>query len=166
MRQNLTLLLMGFILVNVSLSCFAELLELEDAQLAAYRGQAAANIDPEESILLNQAQPNSAVPTSSLSAPANNSMPSAGITIDINLQLYIDEIRWVDSDGVGSNGTQGAIIMKGFSMGSLDSSVVSPASIRGINLDVDGNSGIVLDVQQIGGANEGIDIQISSIQIQ
>ena len=170
MSHYLRLLLIGFIFLMLSNICFSELLELEDTQLATYRGQAAANVDSKESVFLNQTQSNNSSGISPANAPVNTatniSAPSAGITIDINLQLYIDEIRWVDSDGVGQNGTQGAVIMKGFSMGSLGNNIAGPASIRGVTFDVDGNNGLAMGVQRIGGPGEGIDVKIDSIQIR
>ncbi len=164
MKKNITPFLLSLILVNFSQASFSELLELEDKQLAKYRGQAAANLELQESTSLTQAQTANQASNLLLSAPT--ALPSAGITMDINLQLHIEEIRWVDSDGVGTNGTQGAIIMKGFSVGSLNNEVLSPASIRGVTLDVDGKSGLVVGVQQIGGPGEGIDVKIDSIQLR
>ena len=142
----------------------AELLELQDEILSQYRGQAAVNVNAEAPTNLSQAS-NSAA-TLNIQNPSINPLPSAGITMDINLQIQIDEIRWVDSDGVGPNGSQGAVTLRGFSAGHIENGVLSPASIRGITLDVDGNKGVVIGVQQIGDQfGNGIDINIDSIQI-
>ncbi len=164
MKQNFIPLLLGLFFLNFSSTSFSELLELEDKQLAKYRGQAVSDLELQESTSLTQAKTVNQASNLLLSAPST--VPSAGITMDINLQLHIEEIRWVDSDGVGTNGTQGAIIMKGFSVGSINNEVLSPASIRGVTLDVDGKSGLVLGVQQIGGPGEGIDVKIDSIQLR
>ncbi|MEH6344085.1 MAG: hypothetical protein V7785_03280 [Bermanella sp.] len=159
--MKLTILICLFILPLIS---SAELLELQDEMLSQYRGQAAVtqNAEPPES----QAQATNSASALIIQNPSVNTLPSAGITMDINLQLQIDEIRWVDSDGLGSNGSQGAIILKGFSAGHIENGVLSPASIRGITLDVDGNKGVVIGVQQIGDQfGNGIDINIDSVQI-
>ena len=142
----------------------AELLELQDEILSQYRGQAAVSVNTETPTIPSQAT-NSAAALN-LQTPTINPLPSAGITMDINLQIQIDEIRWVDSDGVGLNGSQGAVTLRGFSAGHIENNVLSPASIRGVTLDVDGNKGVVIGVQQIGDQfGNGIDINIDSVQI-
>lgn len=158
--MKLTILICLSILPLIS---SAELLELKDEMLSQYRGQAAVTQNAEAPT--NQAQAtNSAALT--IQNPSINPLPSAGITMDINLQIQIDEIRWVDSDGVGPNGSQGAVTLRGFSAGHIENGILSPASIRGITLDVDGNKGVVIGVQQIGDQfGNGIDINIDSVQI-
>ncbi len=155
-----TLILISFFLFPV-IAC-AELLELQDDVLSQFRGQAAITVDIET--------PNSSDNLASSNAiELIKSVPTptrAGITMDINLQIRIDEIRWVDSDGAGPNGSQGAVVLKGFTVGHIENGVLSPASIRGVTLDVDGNKGVVIGVQQIGDQfGNGIDINIDSVQI-
>ncbi len=141
----------------------AELLELQDEILSQYRGQAAVSVNAEAPANQYQTSNSAAL---NIQTSTINPLPSAGITMDINLQIQIDEIRWVDSDGVGPNGSQGAVTLRGFSAGHIENGVLSPASIRGITLDVDGNKGVVIGVQQIGDQfGNGIDINIDSIQI-
>jgi hypothetical protein len=105
--------------------------------------------------------------TPRLNTQALQNTPSAGITLDIDLQLRIDEIRWVDIDGAGHNGTQGAVILNGLSVGHLDGQTPQSAQIRGITFDVDGRDGLVIGVEQIGDRyGNGIDINIDSVQIK
>lgn len=158
--MKLTILICFSILPLIS---SAELLELQDDILSQYRGQAAVAVNAEAPT--NQAQATNSAALN-IQNPSINPLPSAGITMDINLQIQIDEIRWVDSDGVGPNGSQGAVTLRGFSAGHIENGVLSPASIRGITLDVDGNKGVVIGVQQIGDQfGNGIDINIDSVQI-
>ncbi len=142
----------------------AELLELQDEILSQHRGQAVINLNTAPPT--NQPEATNSASALNIQNPSINPLPSAGITMDINLQIQIDEIRWVDSDGVGPSGSQGAVILKGFSAGHIENNVLSPASIRGMTLDVDGNQGVVIGVQKIGDQfGNGIDINIDSIQI-
>ena len=92
--------------------------------------------------------------------------PSAGITMDINLQLYIEELRWTDPDGIGPNGRSGSVSLQGISVGHLDGLQPAAAIIKGVTVDVDGRDGLIIGVGQIGDhLGNGIDVQIESIQI-
>ncbi|MFY0701773.1 MAG: hypothetical protein JXR04_13220 [Bermanella sp.] len=163
------------LIVSVTLLLFsglsiAELTPLNDVTLSAHVGQIsqrAANDKPfQVPLLLSESQSTQTSPQN-LNTQASQNQPSAGITIDIDLQLHIDEIRWVDVDGAGPNGTQGAISMRGFSVGHLDGPTAQPAQIRGITVDADGRDGLVIGVEQIGDRfGNGIDINIDSIQIK
>lgn len=163
------------LIVSVTLLLFsglsiADLTPLNDVTLSAHVGQIsqrAANDKPfQVLLLLSESQPAQTSPQN-LNTQASQSQPSAGITMDIDLQLHIDEIRWVDVDGAGPNGTQGAISMRGFSVGHLDGPIPQPAQIRGITIDVDGRDGLVIGVEQIGDRfGNGIDINIDSVQIK
>ncbi|MGK0444530.1 MAG: hypothetical protein ACJA1U_001461 [Bermanella sp.] len=169
MKTKLQLILFGTLSLFTSLS-IAELTPLNDDTLSAHVGQIsqrAANDKPfQVPLLFSESQTAQASPQN-LNTQAPQSQPSAGITIDIDLQLQIDEIRWVDVDGAGPNGTQGAISMRGFSVGHLDGPTPQPAQIRGITMDVDGRDGLVIGVEQIGDRfGNGIDINIDSIQIK
>jgi len=106
----------------------------------------------------------------------------AGITMDINLQMDINAIKYVDSDGVTS---KGAITVRGVHMGNvddLDAAIVANRStgssifadtdqaiLRGITIDADGTDGLVIGLNQIGGfdtvagTNHGIDIVVDSV---
>ena len=99
----------------------------------------------------------------------------AGITIDVDLQLTIDAIKYVDSDGAtrgaydlngdgdtddaGENavvGGQGAITATGIKVGSIDSvGDLSTARIRGVTIDADGSQGLTIGLGQIGGLADG-----------
>lgn len=161
MKNKSVLILFGWALLMSPFYCFSELLELEDQQLSKYRGQTAVGIEAQKVELPNHSR---SANNDVVSLPDTTKSFSAGITMDINLQMHIDEIRWVDSDGAGANGQQGAIRLKGFSMGNLGDN--TPAAIRGVTVDVDGKDGLVLGVQQIGGPNTGIDVNIESIQFR
>lgn len=106
----------------------------------------------------------------------------AGITIDVDLQMTIDAIKYVDSDGnsLSSDGTaaeQGAITMKSIQMGQIDTAtgaLTGAAQIRGVTIDADGNDGLVIGLSQIGtedlaatGVNQaaGIDISVGAVII-
>lgn len=106
----------------------------------------------------------------------------AGITIDVDLQMTIDAIKYVDSDGNslssdGSAATQGAITMKSIQMGQIDTAtgaLTGAAQIRGVTIDADGTDGLVIGLSQIGqGAArtdavnqaQGIDISVGAIII-
>jgi len=87
----------------------------------------------------------------------------AGITIDIDLDMTIDAIKYVDQDGDTTGaGAQGAITMKGLTIDNDGGA----ARIRGITIDVDGTDGLVMGLNQIGDTlGNGIDISIDSIMI-
>jgi len=118
----------------------------------------------------------------------------AGITIDVDLDMSIDAIKYVDRDGnreivaaaggagtgdhdingdpqVGGDyeitGTQGAITIKGLKMGSDNGTDDwDTARIRGITIDVDGNDGLVMGLNQIGDElGNGIDIAVEAVII-
>jgi len=105
----------------------------------------------------------------------------AGITIDVDLQMTIDAIKYVDSDGNslsvdGSAAEQGAITMRSIKMGQLDATgaLTGAATIRGVTIDADGNDGLVIGLTQIGTENlastnvnaaDGIDISVGAVII-
>jgi len=98
----------------------------------------------------------------------------AGITIDVDLQMSIDAIKYVDSDGnADGSGQQGAITMKGVRMGSLDNTnnyafdaTDATARIRGVTIDADGTDGLVIGLNEIGDdQGNGIDIAVDAILI-
>lgn len=93
----------------------------------------------------------------------------AGITIDVDLQMSIENIIYVDQDGTAGN--KGAITMAGIKMGNLDAAGNfvagdETAQIRGITIDADGTQGLVIGLEQIGDTNgNGIDIVVESVTI-
>lgn len=146
---------------------YAELVELNEGELSLYRGQAAAT----SVVTFTEPDAQSSSTARSGLGPVStqsSSAPSAGITMDIDLQMHIDEIRWVDVDGAGPNGTQGAVSIRGLSVGHLDDlNNPSAAQIRGVTLDVDGRDGLVIGIEQIGDTQgNGIDMRIDSVQIR
>ena len=159
------------VLILFSVLSLAELKPLNDDGLAAHVGQisqAAANNDKDFRVPLLLSEANSQASQSvSFNSQATSNTPSSGITLDIDLQLQIDEIRWVDIDGAGPNGTQGAVVLRGLSIGHLDGPTPEPAQIRGITIDADGRDGLVIGIEQIGDRfGNGIDINIDSVQIK
>jgi len=158
------IIVLGFIY-----SAEAEMLQLTDAGLSLHVGQIKqvsqdfnSDLTP---ALLFQSTDNQAKSIQSQGISINT--PSSGITMDIDLQLHIDEIRWVDADGSGVNGTQGAIVLKGLSVGHLDGPTPQPAQIRGVTFDVDGRDGLRIGIEQIGDQfGNGIDVNIESVQIR
>lgn len=87
----------------------------------------------------------------------------AGITIDVDLDMSIDAIKYVDRDGnAGGSATQGAITMKGITMDNDGAA----ARIRGITIDADGQDGLVIGLNQIGDTSgNGIDITVDAVMI-
>ncbi|EAT11998.1 hypothetical protein HF888_11475 [Bermanella marisrubri] len=164
------------LLACVGLNSQAELAELQDAEMAFHVARMShPEMTAETNTPLytsNNLARNNQTSAALSGAPAlgplsNTSQPSSsGITMDIDLQLHIDEIRWVDVDGAGINGTQGGITLKGISVGHLDDmNNPQPAPIRGITIDVDGNQGLRMGINQIGDTQgNGIDVNIDSIQ--
>ena len=85
----------------------------------------------------------------------------AGITIDVDLDMTISAIKYVDRDGNGT-GDQGAITISGITVDNNGGT----ATIRGVTIDVDGNQGIVIGLEQIGTtAGDGIDINVDAVII-
>lgn len=159
------------VLISFSVLSLAELKPLNDEGLAAHVGQvsqAAVNKDKgfQVPLLLSEANSQSSQ-SASFNSQSTPNTPGSGITLDIDLQLQIDEIRWVDIDGAGPNGTQGAVVLHGLSIGHLDGPTPEPAQIRGITIDADGRDGLVIGIEQIGDRfGNGIDINIDSVQIK
>lgn len=87
----------------------------------------------------------------------------AGITIDVDLNMTIDAIKYVDRDGnQDGSGVQGAITMKGLTIDNDGGA----ATIRGITIDADGTDGLVIGLNQIGDtAGNGIDITVDAVII-
>jgi len=88
----------------------------------------------------------------------------AGITIDVNLDMTIDAIKYVDQDGDQTGaGTQGAITLKTITM---TDEVNGYARIAGITIDADGTDGLVMGLNQIGDdQGNGIDITVEAVMI-
>lgn len=161
--------LIAGVLVLFSTFSFAELKVLNDDVLSNHVGQInqldSNNSTPFQAPLsLNES---SIQDSQTLSFTAQPPAKISGITMDIDLQFHIDEIRWVDVDGAGVNGRQGAIVMKNFSVGHLDGPIAKPAQIRGVTVGVDGRDGLVVGVEQIGDRfGNGIYVNIDSLQIK
>lgn len=112
----------------------------------------------------------------------------AGITIDVDLQMTIDAIKYVDEDGIDlaamdlngdgdtldideaavTTGAQGAITAKSIQVGSFDTNgaLVGAAQIRGVTIDADGSQGLTIGLGKIGDTSgNGIDVSVAAILI-
>lgn len=158
--------LFGVALIAVSFQASAELTEVSDQELSTVRGQASISNTKNLQQLAKSGQQGQVESQTQPLSVTSVQPQSAGITMDIDLQVHIDEIRWVDVDGAGTNGTQGSVSIHGLSVGHLDDvNNPSAAQIRGVTMDVDGRDGLVIGVGQIGDTHgNGIDIVIDSIQ--
>lgn len=99
----------------------------------------------------------------------------SGITIDVDLQMTIAAIKYVDQDGLTG---AGAVTMRNITVGDITYNagavtatnptgmVVGAAQIRGITIDVDATKGLVIGLEQIGDtAGNGIDINVGAVMI-
>ncbi len=92
----------------------------------------------------------------------------AGITIDVDLAMTIDAIKYVDRDGnQDGSGVQGAITMKGLTIGSIQGDgSLEAARIRGLTIDADGTDGLVIGINEIGDdLGNGIDVTVDAVMI-
>jgi hypothetical protein len=89
----------------------------------------------------------------------------AGITIDVDLDMSIAAIKYVDRDGNvdgGADATQGAITITDLTIDNDGGAAI----IRGVTIDADGNDGLVIGLNQIGDtAGNGIDINVGAVII-
>lgn len=76
----------------------------------------------------------------------------AGLTIDMNLDMSIAEIRYADEDGQGTDvGDAGYLTLSNIQIFGDQGVGGTQALIKGVTIDVDGNDGIVIGFGQIGG---------------
>jgi len=76
----------------------------------------------------------------------------AGITLDIDLDMEIAEIRYADEDGYGDDIRDGGYLtLSNLVVGGTEGANNDQALIRGVTIDVDGSDGIVIGFGQIGG---------------
>lgn len=77
----------------------------------------------------------------------------AGLTLDINLDMEIDEIRYADEDGYGieSATDAGYLTFSNLVINGDRGTASDQALIRGVTIDVDGTDGIVIGFGEIGG---------------
>lgn len=87
----------------------------------------------------------------------------AGVTIDVDLQMTIGQIKYVDEDGY-NGGTKGAITAYNIKVGELDAlgNLTGTANAK-ITIDADADKGMVIGLNEIGGANTGIDVQVDAV---
>jgi len=84
----------------------------------------------------------------------------AGLTIDIDLDMSIAEVRYADVDGAGDDVNDGGYLTFSDIVINGDQGNGTQAEIRGITIDADGADGLVLGFGQIGG--ESIAAQASA----
>jgi hypothetical protein len=77
----------------------------------------------------------------------------AGITLDLNLDMSIDEIRYADEDGSGEDINDGGYLTMSDIKVFGDQGNGTQALIKGVTIDVDGTEGIVIGLGEIGGAS-------------
>jgi len=81
----------------------------------------------------------------------------AGITLDINLDMNIAEIRYADEDGSGDDINDGGYLTLSDIKIFGDQGVANDqALIKGVTIDVDKNDGIVIGFGQIGGVSDQV----------
>ncbi len=79
----------------------------------------------------------------------------AGITLDLNLDMSIAEIRYADEDGQGTDvGDGGFLTLSNIEIFGDQGVTGTQALIKGVTIDVDGNDGIVIGFGQIGGQSD------------
>ena len=99
----------------------------------------------------------------------------AGVTIDLNLDVKIAEIRYADEDGVGTDiGDGGYLTLANIKIfgdqgdnGTDDNGdPIGPnqAIIRGVTIDVDGAEGIVIGLGEIGGTSN-LSTQVATVDL-
>lgn len=145
-----------------------DVLELSDSQLALIAAQYRPVSSVENALRLDFNNDTVIAPITRKNLNSRDFLAiKNGVTLDINFQMQIEEIRWVDQDGYGANGTQGAVTVRGLSIGHLDNGVLKPASIKGVTIDAAGNKGLVMGVGQIGDEfGNGLDVNIDLIQFK
>ena len=77
----------------------------------------------------------------------------AGVTLDLNLDVIIDEIRYADEDGAtvgGLSNDGGYLTLSNLVIDGDNAS--GQAEIKGVTIDVDGTDGIVIGLGEIGSA--------------
>jgi len=84
----------------------------------------------------------------------------AGLTIDINLDMSIAEVRYADVDGEGDDVQDAGYLTFSNIVINGDQGNGTQAEIRGVSIDADGNDGLVIGFGQIGG--ESIAAQASA----
>ncbi len=76
----------------------------------------------------------------------------SGITIDLNLDVQIAEIRYTDEDGSGTDIDDGGFLtLSNIVVNGDQGAANDQAIIKGVTIDVDGTDGIVIGLGQIGG---------------
>jgi hypothetical protein len=102
---------------------------------------------------------------------------SSGLEIDLDVQADIGSIEWIDSDGIGENGSQGSLILKGVHIGSSnipitaeqvrDSTPFQPtdlAQIHGMLIEADPQKGTLITINKLGDTQgNGLDLIVNDI---
>ena len=81
----------------------------------------------------------------------------AGITLDINLDMNIEEIRYADEDGYGDDINDGGYLtLSKIKIFGDQGTANDQALIKGVTIDVDKDDGIVIGFGQIGGVSDAV----------
>ncbi len=81
----------------------------------------------------------------------------AGITLDINLDMNIEEIRYADEDGYGEDINDGGYLtLSKIKIFGDQGTANDQALIKGVTIDVDKDDGIVIGFGQIGGVSDEV----------
>lgn len=102
---------------------------------------------------------------------------ASGIEIDLDVQADIGSIEWIDDNGAGKNGTEGALILKGVHIGSSatpitaeqvrDNAPFAPsdlAQIHGLLVEADPEKGTLITINEIGDTlGNGLDLIVNDI---
>ncbi len=146
----------------------ADLVPLSDVQLQSSVGK--IDFSPAEST------PKVAeAPTTNTLSPDDLTL-TEGIELDINIQASLD-VTYVDTDGVGENGSEGIIELSGLHIGGSDDPITAEmlasdtpfasdelAIINNVLIDVDPHQGMFITIEELGdNQGNGVDIIINDI---
>lgn len=104
-------------------------------------------------------------------------LSASGIEIDLDVQADIGAIEWIDEDGIGAEGTEGTLMLKGVHIGGFDGDITQEmirshqpfastdlAMIRGMLVQADPELGTLITINQLGSEpGKGIDIIVNDI---
>lgn len=104
-------------------------------------------------------------------------LSAAGIEIDLDIQADIESIEWIDEDGIGTEGSEGTLMLKGVHIGGFDGDITQKmvrsdrpfastdlAMIRGMLVQADPEAGTLITINQLGSEpGQGIDIIVNDI---
>lgn len=136
-----------------------------------------ADLQPMADDELSLAVAQSTLPNIPLLDQVGFNLSASGIEVDLDIQADIGAIEWIDNDGIGENGSEGALMLKGVHIGGFDDDITidmirddSPfaptdlAMIRGMLVQADPEAGTLITINQLGSEpGKGIDIIVNDI---